>query len=510
MKYRTVDVLIIGAGLSGIGAAVHLQKECPGKSYEILESRKSMGGTWDLFRYPGIRSDSDMFTLGYTFKPWKDNKSIADGPSILKYINETAKEYGVEKNINYEKKVVALDWSSREAIWTVKVKDAASDEIEIIKCNFVFSCTGYYRYEQGHTPEFKGSERFRGKVIHPQRWPENLNYRGKRVVVIGSGATAVTLVPAMCDKAEHVAMLQRSPSYVVSVPARDAMSMRLKEYFSDRWVYKIIRARNILAGVLSYKFFRRFPIRSRKFLIDQIKSMMGADFEVSHFTPKYNPWDERLCAVPDGDMFKEIKNGNASVVTDKIECFTETGVRLASGEELPADIIVTATGLEVEFMSGIEISLDAQPVDISKKMYYRGAMLEDIPNLSMIFGYTSLAWTLKADLINKYTCRVINYMDQHGYKQVTPRSNFQAQEKVGFLSDLKAGYITRALETMPRHGNSHPWKVYQDYFSDFIFMRYGRINDKVLVYSKPTSHIYDFGLESKPELKKYVTTKTTA
>jgi len=487
MKQEYLDVVIIGAGLSGIGAAVHLKKKCPGKSFALLEMRAAMGGTWDLFRYPGIRSDSDMYTLGYSFKPWSNPKAIADGADIRSYIEETAAEYGINEKIRYQHKVVSLDWSSRDARWNLRVQRGDTGEILSISSQFVICCAGYYKYEHGYTPEFAGREDFGGQIIHPQSWPEGLDYAGKRIVVIGSGATAVTLVPALTDKAAHVTMLQRSPGYVASVPGKDTMSNRLRQFLPERVVYSIARTRNVLFSMGIYKFARAYPERMRAFLLKQVEKQVGGKVDMKHFSPKYAVWDERLCAVPDGDMFKALRAGRASVVTDHIERFTEKGILLKSGKELEADIIVTATGLEIQVLGGSALTLDGQPVNIADKLYYKGAMLEDVPNLAMVFGYTNSSWTLKADLIMDYFCRLMNHMKRRGFAVCTPRHSGVAANGGPFLN-LNSGYIQRALDKLPRQGVEEPWKLYQNYLLDFLMMKLRRLDDGALVFTKSVAH----------------------
>lgn len=496
MNTDYVDVAIIGAGLSGIGAAVHLGKHCPDKSYALFEGRERMGGTWDLFRYPGIRSDSDMYTLGYKFKPWTNPKAIADGPSILEYIRDTAREYGVEDRVRYQHQVQGADWSSLDGLWTLTLKRGDTDETVQVRSRFIICAAGYYNYEQGHEPYFEGREDFKGRVIHPQHWPEDLDYSGKRVVVIGSGATAVTLVPAMTDKAAHVTMLQRSPSYVAAVPEKDVISNRLRRVLPDTTVYHMARARNVLLAMGIYNASKKWPDRMRRFLLSGVEKRVGDKVDMKHFSPDYNPWDERLCAVPDGDMFRKLRDGSASVVTDHIERFTETGIKLKSGEKLEADIIVTATGLQVQMMGGMALSLDGEPVDFSEKLYYKGAMIEDVPNLSMVFGYTNSSWTLKADLISEYLCRVINHMDRKGYAVATPRNHDQEMEREPFIN-MSSGYIQRALSYLPQQGSKKPWKLYQNYFKDMAAFKLSPIEDKALVFSNPISHGYGYGVEEQ-------------
>lgn len=484
MNNEYFDVLIIGAGLSGIGAAIHLQKDSPNKSYAILEGRSAIGGTWDLFRYPGIRSDSDMYTLGYNFKPWTDAKGIADGKDIREYICEAARENDVEKNIRYDHKVLTSSWSSETARWTLEVELAETGEIRFYECNFVLCCTGYYNYDQGFEPEFAGSENFKGDIIHPQKWDENYDYSNKKVVVIGSGATAVTLVPAMTEKANHVTMLQRSPSYVMALPQNDPMVNGLRKALPETWVYRIIRTRNIAFSAMMYKYCKTFPNASRRLIQNLIKKQVGDDFDMKHFTPNYNPWDERLCAVPDGDMFKALKKGKASIVTDHIDHFTENGIKLKSGKTLEADIIITATGLDVQLFGKMQVIVDGKPFEANKKMVYRGVLLEDLPNAGMVFGYTNASWTLKADLITEWMCRLLNHMEATGKKIVMPKNLDNSVEHRPFL-DMQSGYVQRALHKAPLQGSKLPWKLYQNYALDLATLRFGKVNDQTLAFSNP-------------------------
>ncbi|PTQ90946.1 flavin-containing monooxygenase [Agitococcus lubricus] len=475
------DVLIVGAGLSGIGAACHLKRECPNKRFVILEGRDAMGGTWDLFRYPGIRSDSDMYTLGYNFKPWTNPKAIADGHSIRDYIHEAAREYDVNRHIRFGHKVHKAAWSSAKSLWTIEATNKVG-EVVLIEANFVISCTGYYNYEAGYTPEFKGRERFQGQIIHPQFWPENLDYTGKKVVVIGSGATAVTLVPSMADKTAHITMLQRSPSYVISVPQEDIVSNKLRKYLPEKVVYHMARVRNVGLSLGLYRYSRAKPEAMRRFLLSQVRRQLGQDAEMSHFSPSYKPWDERLCAVPNGDLFKAIRKGKASVVTDHIDSFTENGILLKSGKTLDADIIITATGLDIKLMGGTRIEVDGKPFDVTQKMSYKGAMLEDLPNAAMIFGYTNASWTLKADIISEYICRLLTHMDNKGLRQCMPHNNDPTVEKLPFI-DMQSGYVQRAVSRMPYQGSKAPWRLYQNYAKDYALMRFGRLDDGVMRFS---------------------------
>jgi monooxygenase len=477
-----VDVLIVGAGLSGIGAACHLQKECPHKTVAILEGRASIGGTWDLFRYPGIRSDSDMYTMGYSFKPWKNAKSIADGPSILSYIRETAAEYGIEKKIRFNQKVISASWSSDTAQWTVESQHSETGETSVIVCNFLMMCSGYYRYDRGYTPDFPGAQEFQGTIIHPQKWPEGLDYTGKRVVIIGSGATAVTLVPSMAETAAHVTMLQRSPTYVVSLPGKDRLANALRRVLPNHLVYSLTRWKNTLLAILIYQLSQRRPEMVKQFIKKQLRKELGADFDVDrHFTPPYNPWDQRMCLVPDGDMLIALREKRASVVTDHIETFTPTGIQLKSGAHLDADIIVTATGLDLVSLGGIELIVDGRAVETNKSVTYKATMLTGIPNLAFVFGYTNASWTLKADLISAYVCRLLNYMDRHGYAQVMPRLNDANVQDLPLLG-LSSGYVQRALDRFPRQGSKLPWRLYQNYLLDMRMMRFSAIQDDALEF----------------------------
>ncbi|CAD5105864.1 flavin-containing monooxygenase [Zestomonas carbonaria] len=484
MPTEHLDVLIIGAGLSGVGAAYHLTKHCPGKTFAILEGREAMGGTWDLFRYPGIRSDSDMFTLGYNFKPWNDPQAIADGPSIRRYIEETARENGIDRNIRYRHKVLKADWNSATATWNLEVQRDDEPNPLRLSCRHLLLCTGYYRYEAGYTPEFPGREHFRGEVIHPQLWPEDFDYSGKKVVVIGSGATAVTLVPALTDKARHVTMLQRSPSYVITLPHKDAISNFLRRFLPDKWVYRLGRARNVTMQMVFFNMAKTFPNLVRKALLGMARHQLGKDFDMRHFSPRYKPWDERVCAVPDGDLFRVLRQGRASVVTDHIDTFTETGIRLKSGQVLEADVIVTATGLDLLLFGGIEVAVDGQPFDAAKSMGYRGIMLRDLPNAAVVLGYTNASWTLKADLSSEYFCRLINHMDAIGMRQCTPRSRDGEVRPAPFLN-LNSGYIQRVADKLPSQGDRAPWKLYQNYLLDLALLRYGKVEDGYLEFSSP-------------------------
>ncbi|HEY3949922.1 NAD(P)/FAD-dependent oxidoreductase [Phenylobacterium sp.] len=477
------DVLIVGAGLSGIGAAWHIQHEArPARSYVILEGRDAIGGTWDLFRYPGIRSDSDMYTLGYAFKPWTQAKAIADGPSILKYVRQTAAENGIERHIRFGHKVTAAAWSSEDARWTVTAR-TDDGAVRTFTAGFVFLCGGYYSYDGGYLPEFPGYARFKGRLVHPQQWPEALDYTGKRVVVIGSGATAVTIVPEMARRAAHVTMLQRSPTYVVSRPAEDAMANGLRKWLPPMVAYNIVRWRNVLFGMWFFRLARNKPDAVKKNIIDMVRAQLGPDYDVeTHFTPRYNPWDQRLCLVPDADLFAAIKAGTASVVTDHIETFDETGIQLKSGKRLAADIVVTATGLVLQVMNGLSLTVDGRPVDPGQTLSYKGMMYEGVPNLASAFGYTNASWTLKCDLTCEYVCRLLNQMARTGNRQVTPRNADPDIERQPWL-DFSSGYVQRAMEKFPKQGTKAPWKLHQNYALDLMSLRYAKLDDGVLEFS---------------------------
>ena len=478
-----LDVLIVGAGLSGIGSAYHLQERCPGKSYAILEARGDLGGTWDLFRYPGIRSDSDMHTLGYRFKPWTESKSITDGESILSYVRQTASDNGIEERIRFHHRVVSAEWSSEETRWSVEAERSDTGERVRLTCDFLWTCSGYYRYDEGYTPEFEGIERFAGPVVHPQHWPEDLDYSGKRVVVIGSGATAVTLVPAMAEKAEHVTMLQRSPTYIASLPAEDRIANTLRRYLPDRAAYAIVRWKNVLIQALFYQLSRRRPEVVKRLIRKGVERSLPPGYDVDkHFKPRYNPWDQRMCLVPDGDLFKAISAGEASVATDKIATFTERGIELESGEELEADVVVTATGLNLLFLGGVRLAVDGEEVDVPGKMTYKGMMLSGVPNCAFTVGYTNASWTLKADLTSEYVCRLLNHMDACGYRRCMPEVTDPSVTEQPLL-DFTSGYVQRSLDQFPKQGSKEPWKLRQNYAIDIRSIRRGAMEDGAMQFS---------------------------
>jgi cation diffusion facilitator CzcD-associated flavoprotein CzcO len=479
-----VDVLIVGAGLSGIGAACHLQRLCPGRSFAIVESRESIGGTWDLFRYPGIRSDSDMYTLGYSFKPWPGAKSIADGDSILSYVRETALEHDLERAMHFNHRVVGADFSSETGRWTVLLRRGSDGETVSVSCDILYGCTGYYRYDEGYAPPLAGAERFAGEIVHPQHWPGELDCAGKRVVVIGSGATAVTLVPALAERAAHVTMLQRSPSYVLSLPSRDPIADALRRRLPAQQAYALVRWKNVLLTMANYQLCRRAPNLMRRLLRRLTASQLPEGYDLdTHFNPSYSPWDQRLCLVPDGDLFKSISHGDASVVTGEIETFEADGVRLRSGEKLDAEIVVSATGLNMLVLGGIELSVDGAAVDPGSTVAYKGMMLCGVPNFVFTVGYTNASWTLKADLVAEYACRLLRRMDERGARICTalpPDSSLPTSP----LIDLKSGYVERSIDQLPRQGASAPWRLHQNYVRDVRLLKRGPLDD-ALEFSVP-------------------------
>ena len=486
---QSFDVIIVGAGLSGIGAAVHLRKHCPDKTFALIESREAVGGTWDLFRYPGIRSDSDMHTLGFSFKPWTEAKAIADGPSIRKYVNETADEYSIREHIQFGRSVKSANWSSEESAWTV-ICEHNGDSVEI-KCNFLMMCSGYYNYDKAYDAQLPGLDNFEGQLVHPQFWPEGLQHAGKKVVVIGSGATAMTIVPNMADSAELVTMVQRSPTYVVSRPDQDAIANALRRFLPDTWAYAITRFKNVTMQSYVYNQTRKNPGKIKARLLSMVKQALP-DFDVdTHFTPRYNPWDQRLCLIPNGDLYKAIRKKKASVVTGDIDEITSTGVRMKSGEEIEADILVTATGLELQLLGGAEFSLDGEQIDFTSTYSYKGMMYSDVPNLIQTFGYINASWTLRADLTSEYACRVLNAMDEKGVSVVTPRLREEDRhmETRNWIEDFSAGYMQRVMHKFPKQGNLDPWRNTQNFSLDKKIVRKAPLEDGALIFGQSASVI---------------------
>lgn len=460
------DTLIIGAGLSGIGMACHLAEAFPNRSLAILERRSCIGGTWDLFRYPGIRSDSDMLSYGYKFRLWDSPKVLADGAEIRRYIQETANQHGLIEKIRFGLKITSANWSSQQRLWHLTAMHEPSGKVQHFSCKYLLCCTGYYNHDEGFLPSFPSEEEFKGIRVHPQHWPEDLDYRGKKVVVIGSGATAATLIPAMADKTEHITMLQRSPSYIYSLPAQDKITTLLSRVLPAGWAKWLARKRNIMLYRFVYIACKKWPKLMRRVMLSHVKGQIGPDADMRHFTPTYMPWDERICAVPDGDLFKAIRNGKASVETDHIERFTENGILLKSGKLLPADIIITATGLKMQMLGGMSLSVDGTPYPVGEQMTYKGVLLENLPNMAWIFGYTNISWTLKLHLTAEYLCRLFKHMEQNGFDVVTPHDNDNCALDVSIMSSLKSGYLERDQKLLPRQGKSYPWQVFMHYGRD--------------------------------------------
>ncbi|ACC43809.1 monooxygenase EthA [Mycobacterium marinum M] len=478
-----LDVVIVGAGISGVSAAWHLQDRCPTKSYAILEKRAAMGGTWDLFRYPGIRSDSDMHTLGFRFRPWTERQAIADGKPILEYVKGTAAMYGIDKHIRLNQKVISADWSNAQNRWTLQIE--SNGATSAVTCSFLFLCSGYYNYDQGYTPNFAGAQDFAGSIIHPQHWPEDLDYDGKNVVVIGSGATAVTLVPALANSgAKHVTMLQRSPTYIVSQPERDSIAERLNRWLPENMAYAMVRWKNVLRQAAVYGACRKWPRRMRKNFMGLAQRQLPEGYDVrKHFGPHYNPWDQRLCLVPNGDLFRAIRHGQVDVVTDTIDRFTPTGIRLNSGQQLPADIIVTATGLNLQLFGGAAVTVDGESVDLTKAMAYKGMMLSGLPNMAYTVGYTNASWTLKADLVSEFVCRLLNYMDANDYDSVVVERPGSDVQECPFM-EFTPGYVLRVIDELPKQGSRKPWRLNQNYLRDIHLIRRGKIDDEGLRFAK--------------------------
>jgi cation diffusion facilitator CzcD-associated flavoprotein CzcO len=481
MPATEFDVVVVGAGLSGVAAAHYLQRECPDRSFVLLEKRDAIGGTWDLFRYPGVRSDSDMFTLGFSFRPWTSDATIAEGPKIRDYVRDTAREEGVLERIRFRHRVTAASWDSQAARWSVEVD--ADGTPQRYTCRFLYFCSGYYAYEHGHDPDWPGRERFAGRIVHPQHWPEDLDYGGQRVVVIGSGATAVTLVPAMAARAAHVTMLQRSPSYILAIPGRDALGRGLQRALPRKLAYRLIRWKNILVASALFQFSRRRPQAARRMLVNLASRSAGPGVERKHLQPRYAPWDQRLCIVPDADLFRALRSGKASIVTDTIDTFTEHGVRLASGEELPADIIVTATGLQLQLFGGAQLVVDGRTVQTSEALSYKGMMMSGVPNLALAMGYTNASWTLKAELIARQVCRLLNHMRAQGLDVCVP----VPQGEIGATKpalDLDSGYVQRAAGVLPRQGSHRPWRLYQNYLLDLFALKFSPLADGALRFAR--------------------------
>lgn len=482
-----VDVLIVGAGLSGIGAACRLRAEHPGRTLTILESRPALGGTWDLFRYPGIRSDSDMYTLGYGFRPWEEAKAIADGPAILRYIRETADEHGLNESIRFNHRVVRAEWSTPDARWTVDVKRTDGGEPVRLTCGFLYMCTGYYRYDEGYTPQFAGADEFSGEMVHPQHWPADLDYSGKRVVVIGSGATAITLVPTMAARAAHVTMLQRSPSYVISIPARDPIANLVRRVLPTRAAYATVRWKNALTTLSVFYACRRAPTLMKRALRAGVKRRLPAGYDIdAHFRPRYDPWDQRVCMAPDGDFFNAVCNGSASIVTDHVETFTKTGLRLRSGKTLDADIVITATGLNFLVLGGVSLVVDGREIHLPTTVGYKGMMLSGVPNLALALGYTNASWTLKCDLVAEYVCRLLAHMDHSGDNICTPRAP-DPEMPTEPLLDLTSGYVLRSVDELPRQGSRTPWRLNQNYPRDVLLLRHGPLHDEGMQFTRNNS-----------------------
>ena len=478
------DVVIVGAGISGIGAAYNLQKTCPQKTFTIFEGRENIGGTWDLFKYPGIRSDSDMHTMGFRFKPWTDPKTIADGPSIIKYLKEAVEENNLEEKIQFQKKVISASWNTSEALWSLEVEDQSNNSVEVMSCNILYLCGGYYNYDEGYTPEFKGRDNFEGQIIHPQKWPEDLDYSDKKVVVIGSGATAVTIIPSMAEKVSHITMLQRSPTYYMAAPDQSGLDEFLKRFTTDKIGYSLARWKNILLGRFSVSQVMKHPLKHKEMLNNGLKDLLGPDYDIDkHFTPKYMPWDQRMCLVPNGDMFEAINSGKVSVVTDTIDEFSTKGIKLDSGKVLEADIIITATGLNMRLLNGIDIKIDNKTLDISKKIQYKTMMFSDVPNLVATFGYTTASWTLGADLTSEYACMLINLLDKKGMDYFCPEAGEDVAADSDFL-DLTSGYIQRVAHTLPKQGSKDPWINTQNYLKDLFQVRFKSIEDSDLKFKK--------------------------
>ncbi|MEU7589687.1 NAD(P)/FAD-dependent oxidoreductase [Micromonospora sp. NPDC049230] len=496
-----VDVLIIGAGLSGIGAACHLRRDCPDKTYAVLEARDAIGGTWDLFRYPGIRSDSDMFTLGYSFKPWTAPKAIADGATIREYVRETAREYDVPRHIRFGHRVLRAEWDSGTARWTVHAQRTDTAETVVLTCSFLFACTGYYRYDEGYTPALPGVDTYTGRLVHPQHWPDDLDHTGRRVIVIGSGATAVTLVPALARRAAHVTMLQRSPTYVMALPSRDRLADALRRRLPAAAAYPVLRWKNVLLSTVTFQLSRRAPGLVKRALRRATRRRLPAGYDVDrHFVPRYDPWDQRLCVAPDGDLFTAVGDGHASVVTDTIDTFTAHGVRLTSGAQVPADIVVTATGLNLLALGGLRLRVDGTDVDFANTVAYKGMMVSGVPNFALTVGYTNASWTLKADLVAGYVCRLLRHLDRTGQQVVTPLP--PTDDERAPLIDLRSSYVLRGVDALPRQGVRAPWRLHQNYARDVLLMRHGRLTDEGVRFSRATAEAAPRPVPTRPAARR--------
>ena len=486
-EIEQLDVLVVGAGISGIGAGYYLRHRRPDTSFAILDMRGAIGGTWDLFRYPGIRSDSDLHTFGYAFKPWTADESIASAELILDYLRETVEDNGLADHIRLHHKVLRANWSSADARWVVDVERTDTGQRRRISARWLLSAAGYYRYDRGHRPDFPGEELFGGQLVHPQAWPEDLDHRGRRVVVIGSGATAVTLIPAMAEQTAHITMLQRSPSYVMPVPRRDPIAMALKRLLGHRRGYEAARRFNIAQQRWVYRFAQGQPALARQLIRTVNRRLLPDGFDVdTHFNPDYDPWDQRLCAMPDGDLFRAIRRGQASVVTGRIATFTPTGIRLESGEDLEADIVVTATGLELQLFGGIEVCIDGAPVEVPERVAFRGMMLSDVPNFAFAVGYTNSSWTLKVDLVWAHLCRLLDHMDAVGAEACVPRLPEDHEMTLAPLLDFAAGYVQRSLHLMPRKGEGPEWQIAMDYRHDVSVLRDGPVTSPALRFGTAT------------------------
>jgi cation diffusion facilitator CzcD-associated flavoprotein CzcO len=484
MNDDILDVLVVGAGISGISAAWHLQTMCPGRRFAIVEARDTLGGTWDLFRYPGVRSDSDMYTLGFSFRPWRSDHSIAEAPEIWQYLNDTVREFGIDRHIRYGHRVQHASWSSADALWTVQMQRTGSAEAVTLRCKFLFMCSGYYRYDQGYTPAFAGIESFQGRIVHPQAWGGDIDVSGRRVVVIGSGATAVTLVPAIAQTAAQVTMLQRSPTYMITRPSRDPIALKLQRMLPQRVAATLTRWKNLLLGMYVFRMCRRKPAQVKAFLINEVRKALPAGYDVNtHFTPRYNPWEQRLCLVPDSDFFQSVASGRTQIVTDEIAAFTAQGLRLKSGRELQADIVVTATGLQLQQLGGATVEVDGRTIHSADLVTYKGLMYSGLPNFAATFGYTNASWTLKADLTSRYVCRVLNHMAASRARVCTPQLADAAMEREPFV-DFSSGYFQRHFAELPKQGRVKPWKLNQNYLRDIVALRFSRIDDGVLRFSR--------------------------